>query len=101
MMYNRTSRAMMAGQMTDGYEPIDSTTGSAFVWLIVNVMQIPKDQDNSWGFSFYYLFTNITFKFEYRSSSHYSPNCMTSGETIFQSTCINREENKQKKNLLH
>ena len=64
MMYNRTSRAMMAGGLlrprTDGYEPIDSTTGSAFVWLIVNVMPIPKDQDNPWRFSFYYLFTDIS-----------------------------------------
>ena len=86
---------------TDGYQPIDSTTGSAFVWLVVNVIPIPKDQDNPWRFCFYYLFTDITYKFEYRSSSHYSPNCLSSGETIFQSTCINRAGNKNKINLLH
>jgi len=79
------------------YEPIDSTNGSAFVWLVINVIPIPKDKDNPWRFSFYYLFTDITYKFEYRFSSHYSPNCLTSGETIFQSTCINRAGNKQKK----
>jgi len=85
---------------TDGYEPIDTTTGSAFVWLVVNAIPIPKDQDNPWRFSFYYLFTDITYKFQYRSSSHYSLNCLTSGETIFQSTCINRAGNKHKKTLL-
>jgi len=76
--------------------PIDSTTGSAFVWLVVNVILISKDQDNPWRFSFYHLFTDITYKFEYRSSSHYSPNCLTSGE----STCINRAGIKQKKKNL-
>ena len=47
---------------TDGYEPIDSTTGSAFVWLVINVIPIPKDQDNPWRFIFYYLFTDITIR---------------------------------------
>jgi len=54
---------------TDGYQPIDSTTGSAFVWLVKEI-PIPKNQDNPLRFSFYYLFTDITYKFEYRSSSH-------------------------------
>jgi len=84
---------------TDGYEPIDSTTGSAFVWLVVNVIPNPKDQKNPKRFSFYYLFTEITYKFENRSSSHYNPNCLISGETNFQSTCINRAGNKHKKKI--
>jgi len=100
MMCNRTSRAMMAGGLrTDGYEHIDSTTGSAFVWLVVKAIPIPKDQDIPWRFSFYYLFTDITYKFEYRSSSHLvQTRSLTSGETFFQSTCINRKgKNKRKK----
>jgi len=47
----------------------------------VNVIQNPKDQDQPRRFSFYYLFTKIIYKFEYRSSSNYCPNCLTSGET--------------------
>jgi len=78
-----------------------STTGSAFIWLVVNVIPNPKDQDKPRRFSFYYLFTDITYKFEYRSSSHYSPNYLTSGDTIFQSICINRAGFKQQKTLLH
>ena len=81
---------------TDGYEPIDSTTGYAFVWLVVNVIPIPKDQDNPWRFSFYFLFTDITYKFEYRSSSNYSLYCQTSGDLPVYLYKQSRKQTKEK-----
>ena len=38
------------------------------LWQVVHVIPIPKDQDNPWRFSFYNLFTDITYKFEYRAT---------------------------------
>jgi len=81
--------------LTGDCEPVDSTTGSAFVWLVVNPES--EDQDKQKCFSFYYLFTEITFKFEYRSSCHFSPNCPTSSESSSLPVYTEPEANKRKK----